>query len=69
MEAIKLQVLEAHHISGKYNPANALSKPPESNVGFTNEANDLLGISFLDKWSHKEKPSGWWPWVCPGVHA
>ena len=59
MEAIKLQVLEAHHISGKHNPANALSKPPESNEGFTNEANDLLGISFLDKWNNKEKPSGW----------
>ena len=59
MEAIKAQVLEAHHISGKFNPANTLSKAPESNEGFMNEANDLLGITLLNKWDNKEKPSGW----------
>ena len=59
MEAIKAQVLEAHYISGKFNPANTLSKSPESNEGFMNEADDLLGITLLNKWGHKEKPSGW----------
>ena len=42
MEAIKAKVLEAHCLSGKLNPANLLSKPPESNEGFIKEANDLL---------------------------
>ena len=59
MHAMKHKVLEAHHISGKCNPANCLSKPPESNQGFLDEADDLLGLRWLDKWEAKEKPSGW----------
>ena len=59
MEAIKAKVLEAHHLSGKFNPANLLSKPPESNDGFINEANDLLGVALMDKWANKDKPSTW----------
>ena len=59
MEAIKAKVLEAHCLSGKLNPANLLSKPPESNEGFIKEANDLLGIVLMDKWSAKDKPSTW----------
>ena len=59
MHAMKHKVLEAHHISGKCNPANCLSKPPESNQGFMDEADDLLGLRWLDKWNGKEKPSGW----------
>ena len=42
MHALKHKVLEAHWISGKCNPANCLSKGPESNQGFLDEADDLL---------------------------
>lgn len=59
MQAMIWGVLEAHWISGKYNPANCLSKPPTTTRGFLDEAHDLLGIEIMDKWSHKELPPGW----------
>jgi hypothetical protein len=59
MHAIKRKVLEAHWISGKCNPANCLSKGPESNQGFLDEADDLLGLRWMPKWDNKDKPSGW----------
>jgi hypothetical protein len=59
MHALKHKVLEAHWISGKCNPANCLSKGPESNQGFLDEADDLLGLRWMPKWENKDKPPGW----------
>ena len=60
MHAMKHKVLEAHKIGGKSNPANCLSKPPDTPQGFIDEANDLLGIAWMDKWNAKvDKPPGW----------
>ena len=60
MHALRHKVLEAHKIAGKFNPSNSLSKAPDTSQAFIGEANDLLGIAWMDKWSAKtDKPPGW----------